>query len=216
MSQDPYWSKRLIFFFLKKYKNKIVREAIATKNYPINRANYVTIPCIALDRVDQVECPCPPASGFYFLKSKYPVPRALMGQYTSVTTILGNVTIDYVRWDAIKDKLNSRFEWEKKLPFYTLKTINSKTYLYIYNDNDKELVAITSLFEDDLEAYYYPDCNGLVKVVCNPLDEMFVVDEVLLPAIIEITYEKLLKLKGVSTMDILNNETSDVSTSTIK
>ena len=104
----------------------------------------------------------------------------------------------------------------EKLPFYTLKTINSKTYLYIYNDNDKELVAITSLFEDDLEAYYYPDCNGLVKVVCNPLDEMFVVDEVLLPAIIEITYEKLLKLKGVSTMDILNNETSDVSTSTIK
>lgn len=213
ISSDSMWSKRLIFAFLRVFKNAITVEKFQKRE--INKANLITIPCIKMLEIDQNECPCAPASGFLFTKSEFPVPKSLMDKYHLVSTILGNKTIDYVRWDLIKYKLESRFERDRTTAFYTLKNINSKVHLYVYNSR-VEHITIIDPFENDLLAFSYPDCEGNVKNVCSPLDQNFIIDEDLIPRIFDLTYDKLIKWKVGAPVDVLNNEMPDSATQSLK
>lgn len=209
LSQDMEWSYRLIYYYLLLYRAKIIQEKRAKKQ-DISRWNIQTIPCITLIEVDKSDCPCAPPSGCIWLKSKYPAIRPIPGKYISVTSILGNKTYEYLRWDSVEDTLNSRFKAEREKAYYTLKDMGDKSNIYLISDNNKELVSATGIMEDPLEVIGYPNC-GKENYICSPMDEQFVVDRAMLPTIYELMFDRLLKVKSLSQPELLNNEEPDTA-----
>lgn len=209
VSQDSQWSYRLIYSYLLQFRARILSERKA-KKYPHSRHNIQTIPCIKLKKVDMNECPCIPASGCVFLKSAYPIPRSATNNYLSVTSILGNKTYDYLRWDSFEDVLNSKNKAERVKPYYTIKSFGKESHLYVYSDNNKEIVSATLIAEDPLEVIGYPNC-GKENHICNPLDELFVIDMDTLQLIYTMMFDMLLKVKQTTAPELYNNQEPDIA-----
>lgn len=209
LSQDKAWSFRLIYFYFKMYRAKYLDEK-KQKKQSHSRQNIQTIPCIKLKKVDMNECPCLPESGCFFLKSVSPVPKSVFGSYISITSTLGNKTYDYLRWDMFEDRLNSSIKAERINPYYTLKNFGEDTYLYIYSDNNKEIISATLIAEDPLEVIGFPNCGKVVHI-CNPMDQPFPVDLEALPTIFELMFDRLLKIKASTQPENFNNKEPDDS-----
>lgn len=209
ISQDKEWSFRLIFYYLKMYRTRLLWDK-KNKKLPIARSTYATLKCIELEPVDMNECPCIPASGCIFLKSVHSIPNDVTGVYQSVTSILGNKTYEYLRWDEFEDRLKSRFPHERTKPYYTIKSFGELSYLYIYSDNDKEIVSATLIPVDNLEVVAFPNCGDGVHI-CDPLDRLFVIDEELLPILYELVFDKLIKIKSTTQPELYNNEEPDTA-----
>lgn len=209
ISQDTQWSYRLIYSYLLQFRARILSER-KNKKQQHSRHNIQTIPCISLEKVDMNECPCIPASGCIFLKSKYPIPRAATNNYISVTSILGNKTYDYIRWENFDDMINSKNKVERTKPYYTIKSFGKESHLYIYSDNDKEIVSATLIAENPLEVIGYPNCGKEVNI-CNPMDELFIIDMDTLQLIYGMMFDMLLKVKQTTTPEIYNNQEPDIA-----
>ena len=113
LSQDKEWSHRLFYYYLKMYKGRLLWDK-KNKKIPISRSTYMTLKCIELEKIDMSECPCIPASGCTFQRSKVPIPNDITGAYQSVTSILGNKTYEYLRWDEFEDRLKAVIEEVQK------------------------------------------------------------------------------------------------------
>ncbi len=209
ISQDKEWSHRLIYYYLKLYRTRLLWDK-KQKKLPISRSSYATLKCIELEKIDMSECPCIPASGCEFLRSKEVIPNDVTGVYQSVTSILGNKTYEYLRWDEFEDRLKSRFTFERTKPYYTIKTFGELAYLYIYSDNDKEIVSATLIPVDNLEVLAFPNCGESIRI-CDPLDKEFVIDEELLPILYEMVFDKLIKIKSTTQPELFNNNEPDSS-----
>ena len=207
LSQDKEWSHRLVYYYLKMYKVRLLWDK-KNKKIPIARATYMALKCFELEKIDMSECPCIPASGCTFQRSKVPIPNDITGAYQSVTSILGNKTYEYLRWDEFEDRLNSRFPAERIKPYYTIKSFGEVAYLYIYSDNDKEVVSATLIPVDNLEVLAFPNCGKPVHI-CDPLDREFVIDDELLPILYEMVFDKLIKVKSTAQPELFNNEEPD-------
>lgn len=209
------WSTRLVYKYLLGYRNKLLFEKLVDKRYPLSQLNYQTIPCVPLDEVPPVECPCQPESTFKFLRSVHPIPNYI----GNVRSVLGGLTAyDYVEWDKFKYKLSSRFEAERKKPYWTIRRSKVRgvegNYLYLYNDQFKEVVTFTAIFTDPLEAFNYPDCEGKINRCFSPLDREFIVDQQLIPIIYDLALNQLAKGKVVVS-DIRNDNQDNVSNTQI-
>lgn len=207
LSQDKPWSHRLIYYYLIMYRSRLLWDK-KQKKLPISRNTFATIKCIEMETIDMNECPCIPPSGCMFLKSKENIPIDITGIYNSVTSILGNKTYEYIRWDEFEEKLNSRFKAERERPYYTIKGYGGLSYLYILADNDKEVVSATILPEDPLDVLRFPNC-GIEVQVCDPLDREFIIDAELIPILYELTFDKLIKVKSTTEPELFNNEEPD-------
>lgn len=207
LSQDMEWSYRIIYYYLLIYRARFLYER-KQKKVPHSRWNIQTIPCISLQEVDRNECPCLPPSGCIWMKSIFPVPRPIYGNYISVTSVLGNKTYEYIRWESFEDILNSRFKAEREKPYHTFKNYGSELHLYILSDSDKETVTATLIPEDPLEVLAYPNC-GVQTHICTPLDQEFVIDAEALPVIYEMMFEKLIRVRAIAPPELFNNEQPD-------
>lgn len=212
ISQSSGWSPRLIYFYLIRYRARLIREKIR-KMLKVSHWNYQTIDCIPLQRADIDECPCTPASGCEFRKTATQIPKPL-DRLKSVTSTDGRTTYTYVEWERLKHKINSRFRGERRTSYYTLKTRQNGTYLYLYSNTNtsSRYVTITGIFENPLEVQYYPGCDGKEVLCKDPMNEEFIVDPDVLPVIYDLALRQLLAAKQIHT-DILNNDKDDISAS---
>lgn len=208
LSDDNGWSSRLVYFHLLRYRNRILLEKLRAGRV-LSRYNYQTIPCVPLIKTDQNECPCAPASGCSFMKTKLPIPQPL-GGFKAVTSIDGNIKYTYLDWDKFTYKINSRIKPQANSPYYTVKTIGNDTFLYVYNDTHKEFITITSIFENPIDVQSFPNCEGKSNDCDKPLEYRFIIDPDILDIVYDLAYNKILKTKG-PVKDIVNNDSDDTS-----
>ena len=98
---------------------------------------------------------------------------------------------------------------QTKLAYYTLKTRNSGTYLYLYNNIHQKYVTITGIFENPLEVQYYPSCKGAIDMCKDPRDKEFILDPDLLPIVYDMAFDRLLRTKTHAT-DTMNDDLDDI------
>lgn len=212
---------KLIYYFLHMYRNKVTYEDKYIKAKSGQDLNIeLTLPCIALKKIDMVECPCAPASGCYFFKSTHPIPKILSGLPNNVSLVhltknqknYGIFT--YVDWYNFEDKINSRITAQANQPYYTMKNINSDRHLYVYA-NVKEYpnlkaVSMSAIFNDPLEVAAFPTCGEKVFNLCSPLDEEFIIEEEIKSKVFELTFNGLAAMRnGSPGVDLFNNEVNE-------
>lgn len=220
-SSSMIYPPKLIYYFLKMYRNKVSYEdrfIKARSNQDLNIE--LTIPCIELEKVDQVECPCAPASGCEFFKSVHPLPKMLNGIPNSVTLLKQNSSqknygiFTYADWYNFEDKINGRIKAQARQPYFTMKNINSNRHLYVYANMEEysslKAVVLSAIFNDPLEVASFPICGNKSKIICSPLDEEFMIEDEIQSKVFELTYNALMGFKNSSSgVDILNNNSND-------
>jgi len=163
-----------------------------------------------MEKIDINECPCAPPSGCFFYRSVIPIPNPLT-RYLEVDNIIGNKNIAFLEWGEFRNKLNSRMNAERTDPYWTIRTMNGKTYLYLYNYPEK-FVTVTSVWEDPLEVQLYPDCAGNVDPCKQYLDLEFIIDDAFVPLVIEASYRMLVERvkEGDSTINQKDDTTKQI------
>lgn len=211
-SDESGWSARLIYRFLLAGRNRLLFEKMRDKQYPISELNAQTLSCVSLDEIPINECPCEPEADYKFLRSVYPIPH-FIADIRSVNSGTRTSNYDYVEWDKFRHKLSSRFESERRQPYWSMRRskVNGVdgNYVYIYNDSFKEHVTITAVFSDPLEAFNFPDCTGKIDKCFSPLDKEFIIDEQLILPMYNLAFQELLRTKAVMS-DIVNNNQDDI------
>lgn len=178
-----HYPPKLIYYFLLLNKNLALSSDRYKKfNAKRNDGLLQTIPCVELIEVDLAsDCPCAPASGCTWMKSKHPIPELLSGSYEFVSTLTGKDTFDGVKWGAFDTKLQSRMPQQRAGLYYTTRKIGNNIHLYIYNNSKitqtgmLKSVTISGIFKDPMEVQCFPTCGkNTSEVECGLLDTEFV------------------------------------------
>lgn len=220
-SSSMIYPPKLIYYFLKMYRNKVSYEdryIKARSNIDLNIE--LTIPCVELMKVDQVECPCSPPSGCEFFKSVHPLPKMLNGIPNSVTLMKQHSsqnnygTFTYVDWYNFEDKINGRFKAQAVQPYFTMKNINSNRHLYVYANMEEysnlKAVVVSAIFNDPLEVLGFPICGKESNMICSPLDQEFIIEDEIQSKVFELTYNALIGFKNAAPgVDVLNNDNNE-------
>src|SRR5690606_11230623 len=167
LSDDNAWSNRALLSQFNHYRAQLIDQEL-DRNPNSYRHARQTIPCIPLERVDKNECPCAPASGCSWRKTKFKLPKPI-GKLITVDSIDGSIKYSYVDWDSVKYKFSSRIPADRSRPYYTIKN----GYLYLHNDIHKRYVTVTATWADPLLIQTYPDCKGELDPCVKKLDLEF-------------------------------------------
>lgn len=197
-SDDTDYSDKEIYMRLVMSRASIIK-SLLDRGIKLSEEFYQVIPCVNLQEVDIVECPTAPASGCMWLKSDCPIPDHLVIQ--SVSTHLGK-TFSYARWDKLREKVRGRLASAATDSYYTFRTIDNKTWLYIYNNEFLQSATVTMIPEDPIEANKY--CNK--DNVCTPMDTDIHTSAPVLDMIIKTTWDTIIKGKQVAQFKIMNND----------
>lgn len=223
-SSSVIYPAKLIYYFLKMYRNRALFEIEQSQGRgAYDLSTEMTIPCIELIKVDQVECPCAPASGCLFMKSKHPLPRMQNGVPHSVSLLkqhgsqknYGSFT--FVDWYKFEDKINGRIASQAFQPYFTMKNISSNRHLYVYGNSEEfeDLKAVSAVItpNDPLEFLSFPIC-GDDPILCNPLDVEFIIEDNIQSRVFELTFNALGGFRSMAPgADLLNNDSNDVVSS---
>lgn len=204
------YSTRLVLYYLLKFRARLLSERMGDRTKRVSLFNRQTIPCIPLEEIDVVECPCAPASGCTFLRTKYPIP-SILAESLSVTSIEGSINYSFVEWERFKYKLKSRMIADRSRPYFTVKEYNNEYYIYVYNDVHKKFITVTAIFESPLDVQRFPSCSGELEPCFKPLDQEFILDEDLIPLLYELAINIIVKGKSSTGTDVLNNDNDDLA-----
>lgn len=206
LSNEISFPKRLILFWLKAARARLIKEKL--KREELSKFNYQTIPCIQLESVDQSECPCAPKSGCTFLRTVEPIPKALA--IISVTSLLGNISYNYVGWDKMRYKTVGRFAAAQNKPYYTIKDVGDGAHLYLYNSKHQKKISVTAIFEDPLDVQCFPDENGNVNCCDDPWEQEFLIDADLVSTMFDLAMGSMMRFKAQNT-DAFHNDQDDTT-----
>lgn len=120
------------------------------KNRKIDPFSFITLDCVELVEAMPYECPCLPPYGCKILRTKYKLPKIMvinnMLAISSVTSIDGSIVFNETSWVMKKAKKGAKYTANK--PDYYFRN----EYLYITVLKDIELLSVTAVFEDIIEA----------------------------------------------------------------
>jgi hypothetical protein len=202
-SDDLGWSDRVIVEHLLDVRTSEIKQRQLV-GIPIDKHNEQTLPCIELEEVDAVDCPCPPPSGCIWLKSNDILPRMI--SLTSVSSIDGSINFNPVDWTKLKYKVNSRIKSNQKKKYYTTRDTGEGTYLYILNDDFLKAVSLTAIFEDPYCAFSFPKCGEQnIEALCNPWNVDIKTDRSIFEAIIRKAWQILLSIRSAAGSDTYND-----------
>lgn len=205
---DNSWSPRAILFSLLQFRNQVIRAELQT-NPNTYRYMRQTIPCIPLETVDHNECPCAPATGCTWLRTKYPIPHPI-GKLISVTGIATKpndfIKYDYIQWEWIEKRLQSWLKPERERPYYCIRN----GYIYLHNDDHKKALSVTGVFANPIDVFTFPDCEGKVDGCTPHLDYPFLIDPTTQSTIFNLAAQSMIGYQqSVGNFDIINNERGD-------
>jgi hypothetical protein len=205
-SDDSRLMSRHIYNKLLTVRARLISQE-AKKKQRISQWNYQTIPCVELIKVSTHDCPCIPPIGCEILRSKYKLPEPLSGLsgslIQSVTSIDRSIKIDEITFNAINSQKGNKYT-SKKINYFI-----HNNYLYISTFTKIQIVSITALFEDPIDAKKFIgmcdteciDCNNCIDY----LEENFPIDNDLIDAMIELSMTELIQIFGQNTEDLTNN-----------
>ena len=212
-SADRKRPPRLLWHFINSATNQIRYERrVAKFREGLDASVNQVLPCVALKRVDivQEDCPCAPARGCYWMKTKHPIPRLMEGLPQSVLTLDGTTTFDYMKWSDFEVVAKSRFSKVAKSPYYTIKRLQDEcVYLYVYANSSitssalLESVTVQGIFSDPEEVARFPTCGKDIGNVCSMLDKPFYIEEELRLPIMSLARDMIFGLlPGAQAADI--------------
>jgi hypothetical protein len=211
-SDDSFLSWRRLYAQLLRIRAELLFQKI-NKGQTIADQDYQTLPCIDMEAVPLLECPCVPALGTYILRSKYPIPRFLTSVsgpvVKSVTAIDGETEYGGTTWE--KKSFSAGRKYTSKSPDYYWKN----DFLYLTASKTPEIIAIRGLFEDPLEVYNFPSacCSDNINDCISNLDRPFPIDRATFNAVIELVKKEQLEVKQAGNIpDTMNNSMSDSAT----
>lgn len=172
-----------------------------------------TLSCIEVEELDRNECPCAPASGCYWLRSKVELPRFCKD--ISVTGIVANgenPRFTFIKWDRFQYIPQSRNRTMRKGRYWTIRDSGGEgPYLYLYGDRFLKQVAMSAIWEDPMGVEAFPKCGTEdINAKCNPLDVDFHTDAWLRDIVISKAWQKLLPVRAGSQLDTLNDDNSGI------
>ena len=210
LAQENTWSQEHLYRILLRFRARILSEKLRARGYSLSQYNYQTIPCVKIDNLDSAEESSLPYSGCIVQKTLYPIPTPIL--IKSITSVAGNISYDFIEWERLEDIKNSRFKAEKKRAYYSIKNTGEGSHIYLYNDEHKEVISITAIFEDPLLIYNFPNCEGETNPCFAPLDTEFILDPDLLPLVYELAIKSLSQPRAT---DILDNKIDDITTTQV-
>lgn len=213
------WPPKLVYYYLNMFRNTVSFEKrFGDWLSGIDEGILITIPCVELKELDVTsDCPCAPAKGCTWLKTKHSFPKSMSGIPHSVLLIDGFTNFTYVQWTQFEDKVvNARLEAQRREPHFTVRNIDSQHHIYLYTNSphtesgDLISVAVTLVPKNPLEVYEFPVCGKKPNESCSPLDQEFTIEEELQTIVFERTFNALMAIQNSGTgADILNNSNND-------
>lgn len=193
-------SNRHIFNTLSSLRATILSQEFK-KGQRISDWAYQYLDCVPLEEVDLEGCPDK------ILKSVQPLPSILLGRnkyIATVTSINGDLTFNETTWKDKKFKRGNKYTATD--PDFFIKD----KYLYITVSTLLESVMIWGIFENPIEADRFVGCTGNVVACLNNLDFKFPFEEDLMPGLIKMAVEELLKEFNSNREDTSNNTRDNV------
>lgn len=206
-SRSSGWSDKALLEQFLILRSTIIRQNLIA-GFSIGEQSIQNLPCIQLDEAPISSCPCAPSSGCTWYKSVKPIPKYL--KLLSVNDIEGNTTFSYVEWDKIKFRTKYSRSKSKEKAYYTIRTVDAESYLYIMTDKMLKLVSLTAIFEDPYCAIEFPKCCDEpsaeeIEKICNPWDTPFLLDSALINQVFTIAWQTLPQLRAVAGPDLFND-----------
>lgn len=210
-SDDSRLTDRHVYSKLVTVRSRLITQEL-NRRKKVSNWNYQVLPCVELIEVPRHECPCLPEIGCRILRSKYKLPKPLVGHnnhiITSVASVDGSIVYSETSFEAKKYKGGNRYTSSK--PDYYIRG----GYLYITHRLGPRIISITGLFEDPAEAEKYPmycsegdshDDKGCV----SPLDGEFPIEADMLDALIEMSLNELVLTFSQMPEDRSNNSSDN-------
>ena len=194
-SDDSRLTSRHIYNKLLSVRSRLMSQKV-NKNQLLSQWSYQLLPCVELIKAPLHECPCLPDSKCVILRSKYrlpsPIPSISKDVIQYVTTLDGLTKFDRTTFENEKYSKGNKFT-SKDSNYYI-----KDGYLYITHKKSLEVVTLSGLFNDPLEAMYFPsycedNCKDCKDCESN-LDKHFYIDSDLLEPLIEITLGELIEM----------------------
>lgn len=207
---DTAYSKKAVKDHLLNSRMTVTKQKLNDTGFHPSEMMVQTLPCVELVEADRNECPCQPASGFYWLRTVEPIPEMI--RTTSVTTTLAkghedDETFQFVKWDRFKNLMTSRIKSLRRKRYYTIRDTSAGPYLYIYNDRFLENAAISAIFAEPAHAAAFPKCGEVnLDALCNPLDVDFYTDRDLIDMILKDAAPTAAQLRGIAPRDVVEDD----------
>lgn len=206
-SDDSRLSSRLVYNKLITVRSRLLVQK-AKAHQKISQWNYQTLECIPLQEALKHECPLGIPDKCVILRSVEPLPKILTDMdnlmIQSVTTIDGSLEFTETFWENLTNKNGNRFT--KYSPEYYIRN----GYLYITLLKSLELVQLTAIFGDPVEAEGYGTCGENTDCI-NLLDKEFPIDHDLIDMAVKMASDELILLFSQMTEDKVNNASDDSS-----
>jgi len=209
MDENP-WSNKSIIRNIQEVRATEIKIALK-RGESLSEFMVQVLPCVEVCELDRNECPCAPASGCYWLKSKCEIPRyCKMISVTGIVANGDNPRFSFIKWDRFQYIPKSRNKTMQKGLYWTIKDSGGDgPYLYLYGNRNLEMIAISAIWEDPMCVEAFPKCDEVdPKALCNPLDVDFYTDAWMRDIIISKTWQKLLPVRAVAKFDLINDDTS--------
>lgn len=207
-SDDSRLTPRHIYNKLITTKNKLIVQK-SKKRQRLNQWNYQTLDCIELIKAKKHECPCVPPDGCEIYRSKFKIPKILIGMdnhlISSVSTVNGFTTYNEIGWTELKYKSSSRYTSTK--PDYYIRN----EYIYVIQRKGASVISITAIFEDPYDVYLFESacpCEDCKKCT-SPLDIEIPIDDDLIDTVIEMAVQELIMVYSQNNEDTNNNTSVD-------
>lgn len=200
-NSDDTMSSDLAVYNKLRTARSVVLDTVIGSGGMLTEEHYQTLRCVELEEEDIVQCPSIPESGCTWLKSTCDIPKTI--SIKSVTTHLGK-QFSYVRWDKIKEKVNGRLPSSRTDKIYTLRTIEDKVYLYVYNDDFVKSITISGIFEDPIVAATFCGDNEIAR--CNPLEASFHTGQTIFGFVSKAAWETIARERSAAQVKATNND----------
>lgn len=213
---DFKWPNRLIYFHLINQRADIYYQTRKQNNIEGNYEDYTEVlPCVAMQEIDLVECPCAPPSGCTFMKSVLPLPKFVGASPISVTTVDGRRRFDRTEWEYFPYEVNNRIAAANKSLLYTDRTIGNERWLYTFitNEMKPQGVMVAGIPVDPMEVALYPICGKEQKEICNILDLQFIIEKRLTNLLFDTTFKKLIGINNATRIGDTKNDNRSAETS---
>lgn len=167
-----------------------------------------TLPCVEVVELDRNKCPCAPASGCYWLKTKAEIPKFI--KMISVTGIVANSEMprfNWIKWDRFQYIPKARLKSTQKGRYWTIRDTGEGSYIYLYGDRFLQSIAVSAIWEDPMCAAAYPSCGEVnINAKCNPLDVNFHTDRWMLDLVISDSWQKIISKRQSARTDLINDD----------
>lgn len=210
-SDDTRLRSRHIYNKLLSVRAFLLKRRVNDKNR-ISQWNYQVLPCVEMINAPIHECECIPSGGCIVLRSKYKIPAPITVYdrelIQSVTSLDYSTVYNRIAPHILKYQKDNKYT-SSKANYYI-----KNGYLYLTTKNYPEVVTITGIFNNPLEADNFKGycCNNDNTQGCISIYEKeFPLDLDLIDSCIDLAANELIEIFNSNREDLTNNSADNAA-----